>query len=79
MLDLKLFRDRNFAVGNTATAAIYAGLSASRSSCSVFLQQVARVLRHRRRLALLPVTVFDVRVVARRRDASPANTGRAGS
>ena len=49
MLDLKLFRNRNFAMGNAATAAIYAGLSAFTFLLSVFLQQVAGYLRHRRR------------------------------
>ena len=46
MLDLKLFRSRNFAMGNVATAAIYAGLSAFTFLLSVFLQQVAALPRH---------------------------------
>src|SRR5205814_1138821 len=42
MLDLALFRHRNFAAGNLATVAIYAGLSASSFLIPVFLQQVAK-------------------------------------
>ena len=41
MLDFALFRSRNFAVGNLATVAIYAGLTASTFLLTVFLQQVA--------------------------------------
>ena len=58
MLDLKLFRNRNFAMGNAATAAIYAGLSAFTFLLSVFLQQVAHYPATAAGLALLPVTVL---------------------
>jgi EmrB/QacA subfamily drug resistance transporter len=58
MLDLKLFRNRNFAVGNAATAAIYAGLTAFTFLLSVFLQQVAGYPATYAGLALLPVTLL---------------------
>jgi EmrB/QacA subfamily drug resistance transporter len=58
MLDFKLFNNRNFAMGNAATAAIYAGLSAFTFLLSVFLQQVAGYAATAAGLALLPVTVL---------------------
>jgi EmrB/QacA subfamily drug resistance transporter len=58
MLDFKLFRNRNFAMGNAATAAIYAGLSAFTFLLSVFLQQVSGYTATAAGLALLPVTVL---------------------
>jgi EmrB/QacA subfamily drug resistance transporter len=58
MLDLALFRSRNFAVGNVATLVIYAGLSAATFLITVFLQQVARYSALRAGLALVPVTAM---------------------
>jgi EmrB/QacA subfamily drug resistance transporter len=58
MLDLELFRNRNFAMGNAATLAIYAGLSAFTFLLPVFLQQVAGYRAMRAGLALLPVTAL---------------------
>jgi len=58
MLDLELFRHRNFAMGNAATAAIYAGLTAFTFLLSVFLQQVAGYPATYAGLALLPVTIL---------------------
>jgi predicted MFS family arabinose efflux permease len=58
MLDLGLFRHRNFAVGNLATAAVYAGLTASSFVIPVFLQQVARYGATAAGLALMPVTIM---------------------
>ena len=58
MLDFRLFGNRNFAMGNAATAAIYAGLSAFTFLLSVYLQQVARYSATLSGLALLPVTVI---------------------
>jgi EmrB/QacA subfamily drug resistance transporter len=57
MLDLGLFRNRNFAMGNLATVAIYAGLSVSTFLITLFLQQVARYSATRAGLALVPVTL----------------------
>jgi predicted MFS family arabinose efflux permease len=58
MLDLELFRSRNFAAGNLATVAIYAGLTASTFLLTVFLQQVAGYRAVVSGLALLPVTLI---------------------
>ena len=58
MVDFKLFRNRNFAVGNAATFAIYAGLSAFTFLMPVFLQQVAGYAATAAGLALLPVTIL---------------------
>jgi EmrB/QacA subfamily drug resistance transporter len=58
MLDFALFRNRNFAMGNAATTAIYAGLSAFTFLLAVFLQQVAGYSAMQAGLALLPVTVL---------------------
>jgi EmrB/QacA subfamily drug resistance transporter len=58
MLDFRLFRNRNFAVGNVATVAIYAGLSAATFMLTIFLQQVAGYAPIAAGLALLPVTVI---------------------
>ncbi len=58
MLDFALFRNRNFAVGNVATLAIYAGLSASTFLLTIFLQQGAGYSALTSGLALLPVTLL---------------------
>lgn len=57
MLDFALFRHRNFAAGNLATVAIYAGLSAAIFLITVFLQQVAHYSAVRAGLALVPITI----------------------
>ena len=58
MLDFALFRSRNFAAGNLATVAIYAGLTASTFLLTVFLQQVAGYRAVASGLALVPVTLI---------------------
>jgi len=58
MLDFKLFATRNFAMGNAATAAIYAGLSAFTFVLTVYLQQVSGYKATTSGLALLPVTLL---------------------
>ena len=58
MLDFRLFRSRNFAAGNLATVAIYAGLTAFTFLLTVFLQQVAGYRAVASGLALLPVTLI---------------------
>jgi EmrB/QacA subfamily drug resistance transporter len=55
MLDLALFRQRNFAVGNLATIAIYGGLTAFTFLVTVFLQQVAHYSGLEGGLGMLPV------------------------
>ena len=58
MLDLELFRKRNFAMGNAATLTIYAGLSAFTFVLPVFLQQVAGYRAMYAGFALVPVTLL---------------------
>jgi EmrB/QacA subfamily drug resistance transporter len=58
MLDFALFRSRNFAVGNAATVAIYAGLTAATFQLTLFLQQVAGYPAFAAGMALLPVTLL---------------------
>lgn len=57
MLPLSLFKTRNFAVGNLATAAIYSALSIGTFILAIFLQQVGGFSATLAGLALLPVTV----------------------
>jgi EmrB/QacA subfamily drug resistance transporter len=58
MLPLRLFRARNFAVGNAATLTIYGGLGAATFFVVIFLQQVAGYGAVVAGLALLPVTIL---------------------
>lgn len=58
MVTLSLFRIRNFSVGNTATIAIYAGLSVATFLIVIALQQLARYTALKAGLALLPVTII---------------------
>jgi EmrB/QacA subfamily drug resistance transporter len=58
MLDYGLFRGRNFTVGNVATVAIYAGLTAATFMLTLFLQQVAGYRALAAGLALLPITLI---------------------
>jgi EmrB/QacA subfamily drug resistance transporter len=58
MLDFGLFRRRNFAVGNLATVAIYAGLGAATFMLTLFLQQVVGYGALAAGMALLPITLL---------------------
>lgn len=58
MMPLSLFRNRNFAVGNLATVAIYAALSLSTLVIVLFLQQVADLSATASGLVMLPVTLM---------------------
>jgi EmrB/QacA subfamily drug resistance transporter len=58
MLPVGLFRNRNFAFGNIATLAIYAGLSVATFILIVFLQQVSGYSALAAGLSLLPVTII---------------------
>lgn len=58
MLPLGLFRNRNFAVGNIATLAVYSGLGASTFLIVLFLQQVAKYSALEAGLATLPITII---------------------
>ncbi len=58
MLPLKLFKVRNFSVGNIATAFIYAGLSIATFLITVFVQQRGGYSALQAGMALLPVTII---------------------
>jgi EmrB/QacA subfamily drug resistance transporter len=58
MLPLGLFKNHNFSVGNIATLAIYAGLTASTFILIVFLQQVAGYSALAAGLAGVPITLI---------------------
>lgn len=58
MLPLRLFAERNFAVGNAATLAVYGGLGVFPFLLVLFLQQVAGWGPLASGLSLLPVTVL---------------------
>lgn len=58
MLPLSLFRNHNFSVGNVATLAVYAGLTASTFLLILFLQQVAGYSALAAGLAGVPVTII---------------------
>jgi EmrB/QacA subfamily drug resistance transporter len=57
MLPLSLFKVRNFAWGNLATFAIYAGLSVSTFILTITLQQVGGFTPLQASLAMMPVTL----------------------
>lgn len=58
MLPLKLFKIRNFTVGNISTIFIYAGLSIATFLITIFLQQVGGYSAIAAGLALLPITLI---------------------
>jgi MFS family permease len=58
MLPLSIFKHRNFLVGNLATFAIYAGLSAATFSIVLYLQQNAGYRATASGLSLLPITIL---------------------
>ena len=58
MMPLGLFRQRNFAVGNLATVAIYAALSVAGLALVLYLQQVAGLSATAAGLVTLPVSIL---------------------
>jgi EmrB/QacA subfamily drug resistance transporter len=58
MMPLDLFRRRNFAVGNLATFAIYAGLGSSLFFAVLFLQETGGYEAVEAGLALMPITIL---------------------
>jgi EmrB/QacA subfamily drug resistance transporter len=58
MLPLSLFSRRNFAVGNLATLAIYAGLGAALFFLVLFLQETAGYSAFEAGVSLMPLTVL---------------------
>ncbi len=65
MMPLSLFRNRNFAVGNLATVAIYAALSVAGLALVLHLQQVAGLSATAAGLVTLPVTVLLIALSSR--------------
>lgn len=65
MMPLSLFRQRNFAVGNLATLAIYAALSVVGLALVLYLQQVAGLSATAAGLVTLPVTVLLIALSSR--------------
>jgi EmrB/QacA subfamily drug resistance transporter len=57
MVPLRLFRSRNFSIGNLSTLLIYGGLGASSFFVVIFLQQVAGYSAIAAGLALVPITL----------------------
>lgn len=64
MMPLELFRSRNFAVGNLATAAIYAGISLGLFIIPVFLQEAAGLSAVAAGMATLPMTLMSLALSA---------------
>lgn len=58
MMPLQLFNERNFAVGNIATAFVYGGLSLATFLIAIFVQQVGGYTAFQAGLTLLPVTLI---------------------
>jgi EmrB/QacA subfamily drug resistance transporter len=65
MLPLRLFRERNFTIGNVATLTAYLGLGGVIFLLPVFLQEVSGYSPVQAGLALLPVTLLMI-VLSRR-------------
>jgi len=65
MLELAMFRARNFAVGNLATLLFYGALSAVSFFLIVFLQQVAGYSPLRSGLALMPMPILTFALAKR--------------
>ncbi|MGO4383184.1 MFS transporter [Specibacter sp. RAF43] len=60
MMPLRLFRIRNFGVGNLATAFIYAGVSLGTLMVTLFLQEIAGFTAAAAGLASMPVAVISL-------------------
>src|SRR4051795_2948596 len=65
MLPLALFAQRNFAVGNASTLAIYGGLSSVPFFLILFLQQIAGYTPIQAGLALLPISAITFALAKR--------------
>ncbi|MCG2621715.1 MFS transporter [Arthrobacter sp. I2-34] len=64
MMPLQMFGERNFGVGNIATAGIYAGLALGLFALPVFLQQAAGFSAAAAGLATLPMSVLSLALAA---------------
>ncbi|MDP9293576.1 MAG: MFS transporter, partial [Actinomycetota bacterium] len=74
MLPLEIFRERNFAVGNATTLALYGGLGAAMFFVAIFLQQVAGYSAIAAGMTLMPITLIMF-VMSRRFGALSARIG----
>ena len=74
MLPLRLFRSRNFAVGNLATVAVYGGLGATILFVTLYLQQVTGYSAFEAGLATAPATLL-LFLLSRRLGALSERTG----
>ena len=79
MLDLRLFRRRNFAIGNLETFSMYAGLAILFFFLIIFLQQVADYSPIAAGVATLPVDGRHVPASLAAWGDSPIATARACS
>lgn len=64
MMPLRLFRVRNFGIGNLSTAAFYAGISLGTFIIPVFLQEVAGYSAFAAGMATLPLTLMSLALSA---------------
>lgn len=64
MMPLHLFRERNFGIGNLATAAFYAGISLGTFIIPVFLQEAAGFTAFAAGLATIPLTLMSLALSA---------------
>ena len=60
LMPLSLFRARNFAVGNIATAAVYAALSLGQFIIAVYLQEVGGFSATAAGLATIPLSILSI-------------------
>ena len=76
MLDLSLFKVRNFAVTNIETLVVYAGLFGAFFFITLFLQQTAGYSPIEAGLATTPGLAGDVRALAALREDRRPGSGR---
>lgn len=64
MMPLPLFRERNFGIGNLATAAFYAGISLGTFIIPIFLQETAGFTAFSAGMATIPLTFMSLALSA---------------
>lgn len=64
MMPLHLFRERNFGIGNLATAAFYAGITLGTFVIPVFLQEAAGFTAFAAGMATIPLTIMSLALSA---------------
>lgn len=65
MMPLHLFKQRNFAIGNISTLAVYAALSLAAFVISIFVQQVGGYSALQAGLAVMPATIIMILLASR--------------